>query len=59
MEPARVIVGDAKSTEGKIWQVLIPKKGGGTAISIMGYIGMCHCKGYRWMVFQAVYTAIG
>ena len=38
MEPARVIAGDAKSTEGKIWQVLIPRKGEGTAISIMDYI---------------------
>ena len=47
MEPARVIAGDAKSTEGKIWQVLIPRKGEGSAISIMDYIGMCHCKGYR------------
>ena len=27
MEPTRVIVGDAKSTEGKIWHVLIPRKG--------------------------------
>jgi len=47
MEPARVIVGDSKSKEGKIWHILIPRKGGATAISIMGYIGMCHCKGYR------------
>ena len=39
-----MIVGDAKSTEGKIWQELIPRKGGGTAVSI---IGMCRCKGYR------------
>ena len=41
-----MIVGDAKSTEGN-QAVLIPRKGGGTAISIMGYIGMCHCKRYR------------
>ena len=33
-----------------------PGGGGGGALSYMGHIGMCRCKGYG---FQAVYSSIG
>ena len=63
MEPARLIVGDAKSTEGKLWHVLIPRKGGGTY-----YHFNYGLYTYRYVplqrvqingLFQAVYTAVG
>ena len=35
--------------------VPLPRKGGGV-LPYMGYMGMCHCKGYG---FQTVYSRIG